>query len=321
MIPVYNCARYLEETLRSVLAQDPGPEEMQIAVLDDLSDDDPAEVVHRLAPGRVEYVRHASRQGAAGNFNACVRLARGHWVHILHGDDAVRPGFYEAMRQGIADHPEIVASFCRAIFVDRFGNWLGISDLDLDQAGIYPDFLAKIAVGNRIWTPVIVVKRDVYEKMGGFNPHLPHCCDWDMWKRVALVGPVWFDPRPLALYRQHEASDTSKLIRKAANIADMRKALELSLHYLPPESAREWVKAGRRRVAEIALVSARELLEKRQFRAGWLHLVEAFKAFPHPVTLANAAFTLTAFLARRVIPPSHAVVQQRPKKPAGKAKK
>lgn len=315
MIPVFNCARYLEDALRSVLDQDPGPEEMQIAVVDDVSDDDPAEVINRVAPSRVEYIRHATRQGAPGNFNACVRLARGHWVHILHGDDAVRPGFYEAMRQAIAANPEVVACFCRAIFIDRSGNWIGISDLDLAYPGVYPEFLATIAIGNRVWTPTIVVKREVYEKVGGFNPQLPHCCDWDMWKRVALLGPVWFDPRPLALYRLHEASDTSRLVRNAANIKDMRNALELSLQYLPAESGRRWVKAGRRRVAEIALASARELLEKRRFRAAWGHIVEALKAFPHPATVANATLTAAAFLVRRVIRPSHAWARRLREKP------
>ncbi|MFN3412634.1 MAG: glycosyltransferase [Thermoanaerobaculum sp.] len=305
MIPVYNCAHYLEAALRSVLAQDPGPEAMQIAVVDDLSNDDPEAIIKNLAPGRVEYVRHTTRHGAAANFNACIRLARGRWVHILHGDDAVRPGFYETMQQAISMHPEIVAAFCRTIFVNSSGHWLGVSDLDQEKADIYANFLARIAISNRVWAPAIVVKREVYEKVGGFNPDLPHCCDWDMWKRVALAGPVWFTPDPLVLYRVHPASDTSKLVQNAANIADMRKALALSLQYLPANEGPRWVKVGRRKVAEIALVSMRELLEKRQTKAAWRHFVEALKVFPHPATLANGLLTLAAFLVRRLIPASH----------------
>lgn len=314
MIPVYNCAHYLEKALRSVLAQDPGPEAMQIAVVDDLSDDDPEAIIKTLAPGRVEYVRHSTRHGAASNFNACIRLARGRWIHILHGDDAVRPGFYEAIQQAISAHPEIVAAFCRAIFVNSSGHWLGVSDLDQERAGIYPHFLARIAISNRVWAPAIVVKREVYEKVGGFNPDLPHCCDWDMWKRVALTGPVWFTPDPLALYRVHPASDTSKLVQHATNIADMRKALALSLQYLPAKEGPGWVKVGRRKVAEIALASMRELLEKRQARAAWRHFVEAFKVFPHPGTLVNGFLTLAAFLLRRLIPASHTMTNDMEKR-------
>ena len=51
MIPTYHCARYLGETLRSVLAQDPGPDAMQIEVVDDHStQDDPERVVREVGP-------------------------------------------------------------------------------------------------------------------------------------------------------------------------------------------------------------------------------------------------------------------------------
>lgn len=56
MIPAYNCGQYLIETLRSVLDQDPGPEVMQIEVVDDCSTQDDSEaVVRSLGKGRVSF--------------------------------------------------------------------------------------------------------------------------------------------------------------------------------------------------------------------------------------------------------------------------
>ena len=57
MIPTYNCAGYLRETLACVLAQDPGPDQMQIEVVDDCSTDDPQAIVDELAPDRVSFHR------------------------------------------------------------------------------------------------------------------------------------------------------------------------------------------------------------------------------------------------------------------------
>jgi glycosyltransferase involved in cell wall biosynthesis len=55
--PDYNCASYLRETLASVLAQDPGPEHMQIEVIDDCSTkDDPQAVVREMGMGRVSFI-------------------------------------------------------------------------------------------------------------------------------------------------------------------------------------------------------------------------------------------------------------------------
>jgi Glycosyltransferases involved in cell wall biogenesis len=114
MIPPYNPqADYLEATLRSVLDQDPGPERMQIEVVDDGSNDNTAsEVTRRLGAGRVTFHAESQNRGLANNWNRCVKRARGHWAHILHHDDIVLPGFYDLLRKG-AERSDAGAIFCR----------------------------------------------------------------------------------------------------------------------------------------------------------------------------------------------------------------
>src|SRR5438105_12861529 len=91
MMPTYNPrADYLEETLQSVLQQDPGPEQMQIEVIDDCSTDDlAAQTVGRVGGGRVTFRAEPQNRGLADTWNRCIERARGHWVHILHQDDFV----------------------------------------------------------------------------------------------------------------------------------------------------------------------------------------------------------------------------------------
>src|ERR1700758_2683106 len=73
MIPTYNCANYLRETLQSVLAQDPGPDVMQIEVVDDCSTkDDPEGVVREIGQGRVQFYRQPKNGGVTRNFNTCI---------------------------------------------------------------------------------------------------------------------------------------------------------------------------------------------------------------------------------------------------------
>jgi len=110
MIPAYECASYLRETLASVLAQDPGPELMQIEVVDDASTDAPEKVVEELGGGRVAFHRQPRNVGHIANFNTCLERSRGQLVHLLHGDDCVREGFYRTMQQPFTQHPEIGAA-------------------------------------------------------------------------------------------------------------------------------------------------------------------------------------------------------------------
>jgi glycosyltransferase involved in cell wall biosynthesis len=111
MIPTYNCANYLRETLNSVLVQDPGSELMQIEVVDDCSTlDDPEAVVKELGKGRVQFYRQPENVGYIKNFETCLQRSRGQLIHLLHGDDCVRDGFYRKMQGLFEEYPEIGAA-------------------------------------------------------------------------------------------------------------------------------------------------------------------------------------------------------------------
>jgi glycosyltransferase involved in cell wall biosynthesis len=113
MIPAHDCAGYLRETLASVLAQDPGPDQMQIEVVDDASSDDPRGAVDELGQGRVGFFRQPRNVGHVANFNTCLERSRGQLVHLLHGDDCVRDGFYVAMQRLLEREVEAGAASCR----------------------------------------------------------------------------------------------------------------------------------------------------------------------------------------------------------------
>jgi len=180
MIPTYNPrADYLEETLLSVLRQDPGPEQMQIEVVDDCSKDDTAsEVTRRVGAGRVTFHAEPQNRGLANAWNRCIERARGHWVHILHQDDIVLPGFYDRLRKG-AEESHAGAIFCRHAVVNSTGHWLGISELHRESPGLLDDWHAKITVQQQIQCAAIAVRRRVYEQLGGFLPQFHYIPDWD----------------------------------------------------------------------------------------------------------------------------------------------
>lgn len=266
MIPAYHCADYLRHTLASVLAQVPPGEDMQIEVVDDVSTrDDPAAVVREAGDSRVSFFRQPANVGPQANFTTCVQRARGQWVHILHGDDMVRPGFYAAMRRGAESAAGIGAAFCRVITIDEQNGWIDMSERERAAPGIVADLLDRLAVFNRIMFPSVVVKRSAYEQVGGFHPALFHAADWDMWKRIAAHFPVWYEPEPLALYRLHTLSDTSRLMQTGANIMDARRAIEIAEAYLPKARVRDLSRKARLYHALYAV----ELARGRALRGDW----------------------------------------------------
>jgi glycosyltransferase involved in cell wall biosynthesis len=229
MIPTYNCADYLRETLASVLIQDPGPEQMQITVVDNCStQDDPETVVKELGKGRVEFHRQDKNVGPTKNFQTCLERARGKLIHLLHSDDCVREDFYQKMEQGFEKAPEIGAAFCRHIIMDENSLWEDLSVLEQSESGVLPPSWLDLQIGfPRIQTPAIVVRREVYEKLGGFDCRLQYTDDWEMEIRIAENFPIWYEVEPLALWRKHSKSSTAANMVDAENIRDARKAITI----------------------------------------------------------------------------------------------
>lgn len=290
MIPTYHCARYLEETLTHVLAQDPGPDQMQIEVVDDHStEDDPGAVVEAVGRGRVGFFRQPANVGHTKNFETCLRRARGRLVHLLHGDDYVREGFYRRMEQAFETQPAIGAAFCRPIFMDEDGHWLSLGPIEERERGLLDRALERLASEQRIMTPSIVVRRAVYEELGGFDDRLVCSEDWEMWVRIAARYPIWYEPEPLAVYRMHLHSNTGRHLRTAEDIRYTRKAIDLFKAYLPSEHADAIVSRARKTYAFAALRTAEQMLAQRDRQAMLAQLREALRLSRAPSVVRAAA--------------------------------
>jgi GT2 family glycosyltransferase len=290
MIPTHNCAGYLRATLQSVLAQDPGPAHMQIEVVDDYSThDDPAAVVEELGPDRVGFFRQRRNVGHVANFNTCLRRARGHLVHLLHGDDMVRPGFYRAFEQVFECRPDVGAVFCNQVIVDEQGRVVHRSTPVDPVSGVLDRWLERIAEGQRLQTPSIAVRRSVYEKLGGFDARLSYCEDWEMWVRIAAHFPVWYEPEPLAVYRIHLSSISGRQARTGANIQDLRRGVEINRSLLPPEMADTISRRAYRNIALGALRRARRILKAGDRETALAQIREAFRTSRSPLVFLSTA--------------------------------
>lgn len=234
MIPSYNCTNYLKTTLLSLLAQAPSPELMQIEVIDNCSTQGDVEaLVKELGGGRVSFHRHPQNIGVMGNFNACIERSVGQLVHILHADDIVIPGFYEVFQQAFEQEPTIGAAFCRSIYINEEGAQTGLSPSSQATSGVFPNLLESLANSHLILSPAYAVKREVYERLGGFHLDLFHAGDIEIYLRIASQYPVWYEPTPLACYRKHSQSQTFSLIKSGANAMNVRQAIAISQSYLP----------------------------------------------------------------------------------------
>lgn len=277
MIPVFNCGKFLPATLQSVLVQDPGLEKMQIEVIDDGSTDlNVLDIVQQIGGGRISYYRQHINVGSLRNFQTCLERSRGHLVHLLHGDDLVRQGFYSNMEVLFSRMPALGAAFSRYGYVDRDGRFMYAQPAEQHTDGLLDNWLQRIGERQLIQYAAMVVKREVYERLGGFYG-AEYGEDWEMWVRIAAHYPVGYLPDILADYRKHSESISGRAFVTAANMRDLEWAMTSIQQYLPAERRAGILKKSRRFYSHYAMRIAKAMwIDHRnsggaaaQMRAAW----------------------------------------------------
>jgi glycosyltransferase involved in cell wall biosynthesis len=254
MIPTFNPSEYLEKVLNDVLSQKEKHPQMEVVVVDDASDKvDTAKLVLNYAGDRVACVVHKTNKGLAGNWNYCISNAQGKYVHILHQDDRIHPGFYSNIEKLFQDYPQCGAAFCRHEFIDENNNVIGTSELEQNLEGVIAYFIDRIFVSQRIQCPSIVVPKAIYQLVGLFRDDLHYTLDWDMWKRIAAEYEIAYSPEILCAYRIHSGSETTRLRQRGICFKDHLKAVNIAKEYLPKSKANALATLAKRHSYQIEL--------------------------------------------------------------------
>ena len=306
MMPAYRPdEKYLRLALESILQQAPGPEQMQIEVVDDCSPGiDVAALVKSIAGERVTVSQTPRNLGLAGCWNTCLERSRGEWVNLLHQDDLVLPGFYQRLQEGIMAKPEVGAAFCRHAFINSDGRQTLVSRLECSQAVVFGNILERLAQNCCVQCASIVVKRSVYEQLGGYSYSLKQALDWEMWLRIARKYPVWYEPEMLACYRLHAGSESGRLTQTGRDLVEVRLMLEQAAENLEPRQGRKILAEAKTSYALSAVSNAERFLyrsssgSERNLKAGWNQIAGAIRMRPSfTVILAVVGVLLRFFRA------------------------
>lgn len=205
VIPAYNAARWIGETLESVFSQ--RYDDYEVIVVDDGSTDHTAEVVAQFPRARC-IRKENGRQASARNVG--IRHASGKYIAFLDADDLWFPEKLQAQvalleKTGLAWVYSDVAYFDSQTRAAQFlfSRWFRLYEGDIAKQLLLACFIP---------SPTVVVKRTVFEEVGFFNESrlLHNRDDWEMWLRIAARYPVGVVRRPLAGYRVHATSGSAR---------------------------------------------------------------------------------------------------------------
>lgn len=203
VVPTYNRADLILQTLQSVLAQT--FTDYEIIVIDDGSTDNTAEILRELIEtGKIQYVWQEN-QGESAARNQGLRLARGEYIAFLDSDDLWLPQKLEAQVSYLDAHPEIgLAQSCFSKFDHATGKDLGTRNSAWFSGRIYPEILMHWS--DLMATDAILIRAEALERVGGFDENLRRAEDLDLWRRISRYYPFAAMSETLTKVRVHSDS-------------------------------------------------------------------------------------------------------------------
>jgi glycosyltransferase involved in cell wall biosynthesis len=205
IIPAYNSAELIRGSIDSALRQ--RDVTCEVIVVDDGSTDETWSVLQSYG-ARVRSIRQPN-QGAYVARNNAAAVSTGEWLAFLDADDEWAVDKLTKQLQLAAPDVGLIYSDCANL--DDAGRVTGrTSDAaTLAQGKIFDQLLTN----NFLSTSTVLIRRTVFEELGGFATEIKGCADWDMWLRYAASGrDVRVHPDALATYRWH-AGQMSKSFR------------------------------------------------------------------------------------------------------------
>lgn len=215
IIPAYNAAGYLEDTVDSVLRQT--YPRVQAVIVDDGSTDETPAVAARLAAQdpRVQVVRQDNR-GLPGARNTGIRHAAGEYLVFLDADDLLAPDKVERQLGYLLAHPETDLVYSDYLMVSETLFPLSyertFKRLPLREAYRYTNVFPVMAA---------LLRASLARRVGGFDASLHACEDWDFWLRCERAGRFAYLPGQVCSYRQHGTQMHRRYAFMWANITRM----------------------------------------------------------------------------------------------------
>jgi glycosyltransferase involved in cell wall biosynthesis len=252
VVPVYNGESYLLDTLETINQQT--YPYIHVYVVDDHSTDSTPQILadHGSRFPRT-IIRHPENRGLSAARNSGIASGSGQYIAILDADDLWRPMKLErqlAVFQSADTSLGIVSSDFQII--DEHGTMRDPTVYNYCR-DITPSTRDLLVLGNVVsGGSAALIRRECFERCGGFDESLSACEDWEMWHRIAAHYSIRILREPLVLVRRHSQSmqgDTPRMLRNRIEVFrrfysdprcqrmaeySLRKECVAAFRYLPP---------------------------------------------------------------------------------------
>jgi glycosyltransferase involved in cell wall biosynthesis len=219
IVPTRNRRRYLDEAIRSVLAQTFA--DFELLVIDDGSTDGTGDLVNAVEDPRLLYI-HQPAAGIGAALNRGLRRARGRYVARLDSDDVWHRDMLETLVPVLESRADVGVAYARGQAMDECGRRLpNLQGLPERFPG---DSLRSLVYDDGTCNVALLARRECFERAGYYDENLVASEDWDMWLRVARHYRFAFVDKVVVAIRWHDGNLTGPTSPRFAEVLGARSA-------------------------------------------------------------------------------------------------
>lgn len=213
IIPAYNGEEYINEAIDSALEQQNVA--LEVIVVDDGSSD---QTVKRVAQyGERVRLLQKKNGGVASARNVGVAHAKGRFVALLDQDDRYLPDKIAAQVSAMSEQPDAVLCHANIRMIDAQGSLMQGGHLGHPTDKAMPSglVLKRLFHANFLLACTVLMRREAVLAVGGFNERLWGVDDYELWLKLAVLGPIVYLNRVVSEYRWHESNTSRDEFRMA----------------------------------------------------------------------------------------------------------
>lgn len=208
VMPVYNCALYIEEAVNSILNQT--FTDFELLIIDDASTDGTSEILKKLTDSRIKIICKGLNQGVSIATNEGFKLARGKYIARMDGDDI-------AIKERFEKQLAILENNSNILVCGSLVQYLGGTDNILPHKEFHREIITELLISCSICMGAAMFRRKELE--GYFYEKNKHSGeDYDFWTKIAWLGEFYNIQEVLLRYRVHETQ--ASRIHKPQQIVD-----------------------------------------------------------------------------------------------------
>lgn len=207
IIPVYNREATVGRAVMSVLNQ--SYTNFELIIVDDCSNDNSLNVIREFQDERIRVITLERNSGANAARNKGIIAAKGQYIAFQDSDDAWDRDKLKIQLQEMMSR-ELSACFCAYRLIDSIGESVVPEDFE-DKEKYETKLINVLSSCNVVGTPTLMVKKDIFDKIGYFDEEMPRLQDYEFVIRLAQKEKIGYIACPLVLVYHSQISISTNL--------------------------------------------------------------------------------------------------------------